>query len=457
MARNFAERRMNVLWPQIDWGNPGDPPGGYVEAEFPLVPFLTACVYRLGISDDRVGRVVSLLFATAGCGFLWALLRRRIGTERAAWGALFLAVAPSDVFYSRCFMPEASTVCFSIAGLYFFDRWLESGRTAHWLCGALSVALALLTKLTSAYVGLVLLFMVYERWGLSFLRRWLVWAFAVLCWLPPALYYVHAHQVYETHRLTFGILVGGYSKFGNLALWTSPEFYAEMGTNIATILLTPLGLALAAGGGALVLRHRMRDGMFVCAWVAAFLLFILAVAEGNQAHDYYQLPLTHAVAGLAGIALAAMRRLMSQWCARLGRTRFVRVLPYGLCCYVLVQMLSEGLDLTGRFYAVEWPLLEMADALRECTQEDDLVVTADASPRAIYHAHRRGWSIHKRDAETMTRQIEPMRAQGARVLAVPLAYDGSDVPLLNALAARLRPIRVTRAYAIFDVGRGTDR
>jgi len=453
IARNFAERRMNILWPQIDWGNPGEPPGGYVESEFPLLPFLAACVYRTWTHDDRIGRVISLAFATAACGFLWALLRRRIGLECATWGSLFLAVAPLDIFYSRCFMPEASTICFSIAGLYFFDRWIGAESVRDYLAATACVALALLTKLTSAYIGFVLLFMVCERWGLRFVRRREVWGFALLSLMPPALYYAHAHSIYRTYGLTFGILAGGYSKFGTLALWTSPRFYAKIGGNVATIVLTPLGLALAAGGAMLAWRNRVAGARLVLVWVASFLLFILVVAEGNQAHDYYQLPLAHAVAGLAGITLASMRRLLNRWCTELTPMPIVRAVPYGLCGYVLVQMLVVGLNMTHTFYVVEWPLLEMAKALRQCTAAGDLVVTADASPRALYHAHRRGWSIHKAGAQQMIRQIQPMRAQGATVLALPLAYDGSDVRLLETLAARFPPVNVTRAYAILDLGR----
>ena len=41
MARYFYEDSLNPLYPQVNWGGAR----GYVESEFPLVPFIAALLY----------------------------------------------------------------------------------------------------------------------------------------------------------------------------------------------------------------------------------------------------------------------------------------------------------------------------------------------------------------------------------------------------------------------------
>ena len=44
VTRNFARHGYRLFWPQIDWGGAGP---GYVEMEFPLLPWLGALLQRL--------------------------------------------------------------------------------------------------------------------------------------------------------------------------------------------------------------------------------------------------------------------------------------------------------------------------------------------------------------------------------------------------------------------------
>jgi uncharacterized membrane protein len=59
MARYFYQDSLNPLYPQVNWGGPE----GYVESEFPLVPWIAALLYYAFGPDDVWGRVTSVAFS----------------------------------------------------------------------------------------------------------------------------------------------------------------------------------------------------------------------------------------------------------------------------------------------------------------------------------------------------------------------------------------------------------
>src|SRR4030095_12689200 len=67
IARNFAERSMNIFYPQVNWGGPSET---YVGMEFPLMHWIVAVAYRVFHEDAIYGRLVSIAFSL---GTVWAL------------------------------------------------------------------------------------------------------------------------------------------------------------------------------------------------------------------------------------------------------------------------------------------------------------------------------------------------------------------------------------------------
>ncbi|HEX9007526.1 MAG TPA: hypothetical protein VF889_09540, partial [Bacteroidota bacterium] len=56
LARNFDREGMNILLPRVDWR--GDTPG-YVEMEFPFIPWITAAAYRIFGYHEMFLRLIS--------------------------------------------------------------------------------------------------------------------------------------------------------------------------------------------------------------------------------------------------------------------------------------------------------------------------------------------------------------------------------------------------------------
>src|SRR6185503_20740291 len=61
IARNFYEGSLNPFSPKVDWGGPN----GLVETEFPLVPWVTAVLYRAFGFHEVLGRLPVIAFSVA--------------------------------------------------------------------------------------------------------------------------------------------------------------------------------------------------------------------------------------------------------------------------------------------------------------------------------------------------------------------------------------------------------
>jgi hypothetical protein len=54
IARNYLQNGFHFAYPQIDWAG-GEP--GYVGTEFPILPFLTAILYKATGVHEWIGRI----------------------------------------------------------------------------------------------------------------------------------------------------------------------------------------------------------------------------------------------------------------------------------------------------------------------------------------------------------------------------------------------------------------
>ena len=122
IARNFLESGFRFAYPQIDWA--GDA-AGYVGTEFPLLPFTAALIYKFTGVHEWIGRLETVLFFAASLPVFYLLVRRIFNESVALWALFFYSFAPLSIAASRAFIPDLPSLSLSLAGLYFFLRWVE--------------------------------------------------------------------------------------------------------------------------------------------------------------------------------------------------------------------------------------------------------------------------------------------------------------------------------------------
>lgn len=464
-ARGLAQGEFDVLHPRFLAYYP-DAYGmdGAVETEFNLYPLLVAGLYRLFGVRDLLARLVSALFSLGTGLWVYLLGRRFYGHRAGLLALLFLGLSPLYVYYGRNVQPDATALFLSVGSLYLFTDWLETKRWPSFAGAAVCVSLSFLSKITSLHIALPLVFAALARYRGRFWREGRLWAFALIALAPSALYYLHAHRLYQETGLTvYGISGGwpGSGKFDTLSQLGSLEFYRVMLARLRGPILGWYGsLALALG---LMLWSARKSDALLYVWLASVLLFILAVAQGNRQHEYYQLPLVPVGALFIGKALSA---LSAPGSVNLS-FRLIRQ-HGGLVLVALVVLLSFRAALTNLapMYAQSTLLLEIADATRQWTPEDQPVAILHdwaRVPEVFYYAERRGWALWLertaegdygrlivaqrvrtqdgwRVEEALEEDIERfelLRAQGATRLVVSLERGTSGEFLSSRLGAQL--------------------
>src|SRR5438874_4425072 len=168
IARNFEQTGFHFAYPQIDWA--GNAPG-YVGTEFPILPFVAAICYKFAGVHEWIGRVQAVVFFAASLPFFFLFVREIFDRTVGMWATFFFSFAPLNVFAGRSFMPDVPSLSLAFLGLYFFLRWIESGKSISLFAAATVISLALLLKLPSAIIGAPLLLSVWKKWRWNLVKQ----------------------------------------------------------------------------------------------------------------------------------------------------------------------------------------------------------------------------------------------------------------------------------------------
>jgi 4-amino-4-deoxy-L-arabinose transferase-like glycosyltransferase len=443
IARNFSRHGFNIFFPQIDWA--GNAPG-YVGTEFPLVPFMASGLYLLFGEHEWIGRCVSVFFFAASVPFLY-LLVRKVWNEGSALVAVgTYTLAPFSIFSSRAFMPDMASLTLSIAALYLFAEWLDrEAEVRLFAASSAAASLAILVKLPAIVIGLPLVYLAARALGARFVRIGRLWMGAALMLGFPLAWYLHAYTVSRAHF--------PYHMFGEGGLQVvSGASYVDIAWRTVTSGLTPLvALGMAVG---LVLPCRSRFGAVFHWWLAGIILFTFLAGRGSW-HPWYQLPVVPVAAALAGrTGDVALTRA-----TRGGGRRLA--LGLGILYLAAVAALS-AVGVRPLYEPTARPLREAGMELDRIAPPDALVVFTEWDPTIVYYSGRKGWRLERdglpwaapRDTEEAIRDLEALRARGARYLVFSRysrwwfdRYPGFQ----RHVEFRYQRVRHTDDYTIFDL------
>jgi hypothetical protein len=427
IAHHFLVNGFRLFYPQIYWGGIGP---GYVEAEFQLYPFVVALFYAVLGEQLWLGRLVSLLFTLPAFALFYPLARRAVGSRAALWALAFFVISPLYLRYSVAYMPEAAVMCFYVAALYFFQRWLdEERRLTLWLAAG-STALAILVKPTSIHIGLIFAWLALARFGWPVVKRWPVWIAGLIALLPGAAWYLHARNLYLRYGNTFGILSGGDSKFGNFDYWIGTHFYLSAAALETSWVFGGAAVGLFALGLFLSLRRRATP-LLVSSVVTIFVYYLIVAryAQEEWGVQYHVFAVPFAALGV-GLGfewlLAQIQPKLKAWVAG------------GAALVVLV----------GPTYFYQDLLRPDGAALTECAAQVKALVPADAriivsstslskesgvpnnyqEPMIFFYSDRYGWSL---PADWHAPEnVEPLRQAGAGYFVIYSAEQYENSPEL---------------------------
>ncbi len=279
IARNFDREGMNILYPRIDWR--GDTPG-YVEGEFPLVPWVGAVLYKVFGYQEWLLRTIPCFFSLLSLALMAWLAARLLSTGGALLATAAFALNPLMVYLSTSIQPESPMIFFALAAFAFVVCW--SQQPAFWklLLASLVAGVAILAKSPAAAVGLTLAVVVIWKMGWKVLKDPWIYLAGVLGVLPPLLWYWWAHRFYVLYGNSLGL--SNESHYIGLDLLFSPYFLVGNLKWETLFVFTPLGwlLAMVVFGAA---RRSFQPALI---WYGAvWVFYILAARTSGDEWAYY--------------------------------------------------------------------------------------------------------------------------------------------------------------------------
>ena len=423
IARNFAEVSLNPFYPRVDWGGPD----AFVEAEFPLLPWLAGVVYRVAGVDETLGRFIVIGFAV---GLVWAVYRLVLSLEggrpAASAAAFLMAVSPSAVFFGRTFMPDTPMLFFAVVALTGFVDFARSGASRALVLGSTALGLAILVKIPAVVIVPAILVTLWRAGRLATFREPRVLAALTIPMICAAAWYWHAQQLYAETGLTFGILGAPaktyppwispgpwpsvFSKWSTTSLIVDPDFYERLLARLYHFVLTPAGFVLAVLG-AITWRARARATIDI--WLVTMVAFVLAAGAGHLAHDYYQLPF--AAIGAVYFGCLAAPVFDRAWLGSSLPRRLVMgsvIAALGVVSFYYSNVMQSHF----RVGNLDTRLADAGRAVDNRTGDGTLTIVVDdygvTSPLLLYYARLKGWSFDPGDLSPAL--IERLRERGAR-------------------------------------------
>jgi hypothetical protein len=207
------------------------------------------------------------------------------------------------------------------------------------------------------------------------------------------------------------------SSWNTLHQLRDPEFYRSLAERFWKLHFTPVGTIVILFTMAVL--WRLPNRRFVDAWFAGVLCFILAAAEGNRWHEFYQLPILLPAALYFGLGARPLfdDRLLS----RLAPLKIGVAVSMALLALVAVRSFDESRVVPELFRPNNLRVhpMRVGERLQRLTPPGALLITIEYakfggnSPVLLYYARRRGWSF---DAGSITPAvIERLRTRyGAR-------------------------------------------
>lgn len=383
VARNFVEERLNPLYPQVDFR--GDRAVGYVETGFELHAFLVALIASVVGFSTHLGRALSILTFPFSAWLLGAFVRDRYGPAAALTAVILYAVGlPLTMYVERAFMNEAILALLCFATLRAAQVYLGSGSRGALTALIASMALIAVVKPTFLGIGGAVAGLFIERDGARGLWRWPLWATGLVAAAAAAAWFTHAHNLYETTGLTFGVT----NKLFDGSLLFSWVFVSKIATRLVKDLLSPVGAIAALIGLVVAVRQgRWAEPL----GVAAFLLYVVVITPGNFAHNYYQLPIVPIATVLMALGITHAIQTVGDRRSWSEERRLVALAA--VLWLAAVSTFVRNVSFHS-WYEVDQSRVRICDALTAVLAPDQRVAFAHyGSPDILFCVDRKGWML----------------------------------------------------------------
>jgi uncharacterized membrane protein len=398
VAKNFVNIEFDLFHPRYDDLSDASTglanPQGYRFVEFPLYNAIFAYIYKIlpVVPLEVYGRLVSILFSLFAIAFVYYLALKESGRNTAVTASAVFAVFPFFVFFSRTVLPETMATSLALTAVFFLYLFANSQkRTASVLfffVSLIAFAISILVKPPAVFYGISLLFIFFEKYRFSIIKKIPVYLYFILSLLPFFLWRQYIQSYPEGVPPSEWLITSVNTYEGLKNIFFKPAYfrwiYYERINNY--MLGGYLSFLLLLG---IIAKPKKWFLHFILLSAVAYLLVFQG---GNVQHEYYQTVILPAIAIFVGLGVNFILT---------NKKIFIsHFIIYPLLIAVFSLSFFFSFYKVRDYYHYPEDLTQIAKIVSTLTSKDDLVVTDRLGDTTLlYLAGRRGSPALSRDLE----------------------------------------------------------
>lgn len=389
VSRNFAQNGFDILHPRFDdlSNVPSgiyDNPEGFRFVEFPIYNVFQAGLFKtIGLfTIEEWGRLVTISFSLLSALFLFLIVKRRDSFLSGTLAAFFFLFLPFNIYFSRTILPDPLMVTFILGSIYFFDLWINEDLrlriyNLRFLTALVFTICAFLIKPFAGFFMLPMVYLVFEKYGFDFLKKWQLWIFAIISLLPLGLWRVWMQQY------PAGIPQSSWLFNSNNIRFKGAFFHWIFARRIAEMILGFWGLPVFILG--IIVKHK-KNSLFFLSFILSSLIYVSVVATGNVQHDYYQIPIIPAIAIFLGLGSAYLLNPPKEYVSR------IKTVPILIVCVLF--MFSFSWFEVRDFFNINNPSIVIAGQAVDgmIPKNAKVIALYGGDTSFLYQTKRKGWA-----------------------------------------------------------------
>ena len=407
VTRNYVRHGINLLYPTYDdlsnVASGKDNPKGLRFVEFPLYNMYSVIIDKLfpGYNVEFSGRLASILASIGSMIFLFLITRKYLDRKTAFLTALYFAVLPYNIYYSRIILPEPFMVFLTLGFIYLTLTWLSALKKTKYSLLTIKAKIKLVLQIILSLVFSISAILVKPYALFLFLPLFYLWIRYRGFTIKTILLFIIFTAISLSPFIWWRWWMNHYPEGIPANLWLlngdgirfkGAFFFWLFADRLVRLILGYWGIVLLVLG---LITSRKKEGLLFDLWGVAVLLYLIVFATGNVRHDYYQIILIPIVV----IYLAKG----SVYLLDLGSTVMQKIKFMLILAVIFIFTEMFGWYHIRDYYNINHPeIVEAGLRVEKLTKDNALVIAPYNGDTAfLYQTRRAGWPVVQDSVEKL--------------------------------------------------------
>ncbi|MBU0758260.1 MAG: glycosyltransferase family 39 protein [Nanoarchaeota archaeon] len=367
-ARNFDKNglfKKGVFVPELDWiSGTTDSEGAHTDT-FPSTSIIIGIAFRIFGADLAIARIINIMMAIGSILLFYLIIKRLFNNENLALvSAFIMAINPLLIFFGRQVQLINAALFFSLAGIYFYLRWIENFSWTNTVLFSSCLMIGIVSKYSFAIFGLPLLFLFpfkrlvdKELWTKFFAVAGIVFLFS--SWVLYS-YFNYGIDFGARSAIQQEITSVNTSKLRDPGFWLTMKSYVA--DNYSTV-----GLNLAIIGavffiGMFILLKKKNSGyIFFLSYLIFSIPWFIIMSFKLGGHNYHQYPIMPLVVFFMAYLFTLIANTAKNIMKSFSKSAFIGQLVFFLVASIFIMMIFKpSMEAKNRMFDTQFQGLDTA-------------------------------------------------------------------------------------------------